>query len=216
MSSSDPSPAQGVSDRHPILWNGIVFGVLSGALLAADALCKIVWGLDAAWLALGPFVALAWLAAAYRASRWAVGAGVGARTGLVAALLGAAIGATADQILARQFFDRWIVHIIAVCQPAPLYTSGICPYGADPSRQGVLDSELQFTVIGLILLPLLGLLLGLIAGFVGAGRGVRTAGRDDATPGQKPFRRPLSIGLRQLPGPDLVDSGLLPPDTPRP
>jgi hypothetical protein len=198
MIAERPGAVDRTGSGHPILWNGLLFGVISGIVLAANAYYKIVQGQDAAVIAFGALTGVAWLAAGYRASTWAINVRTGALAGLCAALIGAAIGAAVDQALAHEYISQWVAHLVAACPrvtgAATGYAAGYadnCPFGVAPDAQTVLGTELQNTITGLVTLPLVGLLLGFVSGFVGTGRGVRTMVGDEYDFGRKTVDVPL-------------------------
>lgn len=151
-SATSPEPApERTSPHHPLLWNGVVSGVISGALVVAAAVYRLQRGDNWAPLAFMPFIGVAWVAAAYRTARWTISARVGALAGLLAAFVATAAGAAANVLL----------------------------HATTPD-----------IVIGLVVPPLMGLLLGYVAGFVGMGRGARDLGDIDPLT-QKTIDRPV-------------------------
>jgi hypothetical protein len=222
MTAATPTPPdtpRTVGGR-PILWNAFIFGVVSGALLAASAAYKIVGDDNGAWLAFAPLVVFAWLAAGYRASKWAVSVRTGVLAGLFAALLGASIGAAVDQVLAHQYVAQWTSYINTHCQEWVTYQGFVvnsgCTNGHTLSQQAVLDHELQSTIQGLVVQALFGLLLGWLGGLVGMGRGLRKALAGEYMPGQKIVETPVIPSSRSiLSRPDTPSLSLGPgPDAP--
>jgi hypothetical protein len=162
------------SAGHPIIWNGLILGVLSGAFLSATAYYKIVAGEDSAVIAFAPLVGVAWIVAGFRASKRAASTKSGVAAGLLAGVVGAAIGAAVDQALAHQFINQWVTHLNAGCDPENGYFSCI----VDAPTQ--LAREAQATIWGLVALPIVGLVFGLLGGIVGPGSALRAlAYKDD-------------------------------------
>ena len=192
----NPAPSAEPVERpigHPIIWNGLILGVLSGAFLSATAYYKIVAGEESAVIAFAPLVAVAWIVAGFRASKRAISTKSGVAAGLLAGVVGAAIGAAVDQVLAHQFINQWVTQLNAGCDKA---SAGYFSCVVDAPTQ--LAREWQATVWGLVALPIVGLICGLIAGFVGSVRGARDIVGDEYEDGTVTVHPPLISGHRTL------------------
>ena len=170
---------------HPILWNTLIFGVVSGTLLASIAYYRFVSGDESGLAILIPAVAAAWLVAGFRAAKRAATIRAGALAGLFAGMLGAGIGAVVEQVLAHQYLATWYQRVAAQQ----------CTQDSSPSAcvdaPTLLAYETQVTIILLIALPLVALALGLIAGLVGSTSGSHDLVGDEYVGGTVMVDRPI-------------------------
>jgi hypothetical protein len=162
MSASDDAGSATAGPRImwlPILYTAI-FGVVSGTALTAIAYYRIVLDDNGAVIVFAAVAILAWLVAGFLAARAAWRALPGALTGLFAGILGVVIGFFAHQALMQQYGDAWyerVAHCVTgsgttVCIDKPTF----------------LANEASLTAVTLIFWPIVALILGLIAGYVGA------------------------------------------------
>jgi hypothetical protein len=185
MIPSNPPEVAPRRRSHPIVWNALIFGIVSGALLSAIAYYKIVAGDDGAVIAFAPLVAVAWVVAGFRASKRAVSTKSGAAAGLLAGVVGAAVGAAVDQALTHQFINQWVAHLNAPCDVGNVgYFSCIVDVPTQLAR------EWQATVWGLVALPIVGLLLGFLGGIAGPGSALRALAYEEDEPDLDKYGRP--------------------------
>ncbi len=180
-----PSNSDAPSTGRAITGNALLFGLLSGGFLAATAYYKIVIGDDSAVIVFGPLVAFSWIVAGFFSSRRALSTGSGALTGLLAAIIGVAIGAAVDQWLAHAFITQWVTRLNGPCS-APDGHPYLC---VDAATQ--LARETQATVQGAIILPVVGLLCGFLGGLIGPGNGIRSSASEEGIPTLDEDGRPL-------------------------
>lgn len=105
-------------DRHPVVWYGIVYGVIAGIVVAAAGAGKVIQGDEALAVAGAGVAAVCYLLA----GAFAAGRGYSARAGLEAGLLAgpitAAIGVPVDLICTRVFMSAYLPHM-EVMQSSP-------------------------------------------------------------------------------------------------
>jgi hypothetical protein len=186
MGTSDGVEVATVGRRRawPSILYTLIFGILSGAALTAIAYYRIATSDDGAALVFGAVALLSWLAAGFLAARSAESTPAGALTGLVSGLLGTAIGFVSHQLILQQYGDAWYQRASQAC--AQLY-----PLGGCVDKPAFLANEASLTIVTLIVWPVAALILGLIAGYVGATSASRRAIGDEYEGGTITLSPPL-------------------------
>lgn len=109
---------QALRARHPVVWYGIVYGVISGVVVAAAGAGKVIQGDEALAVAGAGVAAVCYLLA----GAFAAGRGYSARAGLEAGLLAgpitAVIGVPVDLICTRVFMSAYLPHM-EIMQSSP-------------------------------------------------------------------------------------------------
>ena len=191
MIPSNPPEVAPQRRGHPILWNALIFGVVSGALLASIAYYRIVSGDESGLAILIPAAAAVWLVAGFRAAKRAATIRAGALAGLLAGMLGAGIGAVVEQSLAHQYLATWYQRVAQQCAQDPSPSACV-------DAPALLARETQVTIVLLVALPLAAIALGFIAGFVGSTSGSRDLVGDEYLGGTVTVDRPIIPAHRTL------------------
>jgi hypothetical protein len=143
-----------------VLWNTLLFGILSGAALSAIAYYRIVADDNGAVIVFGAVAILSWIAAGFLAARATMRTLAGALAGFFSGVLGALLGLIAHQSILQQSGDAWY-QLVSHCVQAN-------PQEVCIDKPTFLSNEASLTTVLVIVWPLVALILGLIAGFVGS------------------------------------------------
>lgn len=162
-----PGEVQRVRYWPTVAVSSVMFGVISGGLLAAiDAYHLLLYN-DATVLAFGPIIAGVWFISGFVPGHRTASVTAGTLAALIAAVSGVLLAVAVDQWLIHATIRQWLAHLNASLPPTAAYVTPDEAYGAE--LQGMLES--------LVILPPLGTLLGAFGSFLSIGNSLRRRGR---------------------------------------
>lgn len=175
MSAAQPGD-RALRERHPVVWYGVVFGVLAGIVLAGAGAGKVTLGQEML-VAVGAFAAgiCYALAGGFAAGR-SFSVRDGLKAGLLAGVISALISVPVDLICAQVFMSTYLPHMQALRQQFE-------PPGYVMTPAMVFGYEVEGVSFGAIGAVVFGGALGWAGGYFGSSMRQRWALAEKPAPG---------------------------------
>lgn len=191
MDAAQPGD-RALRERHPVVWYGVVFGVVAGIALAAAGAGKVTLGQELL-VAAGAFVAgfCYALAGGLTAGR-SFSARDGLKAGLLAGAISALISVPVDLICTQVFMSTYLPHMQALRQQFE-------PPGYVMTPAMVFGYEVEGVSFGTIGAIVFGGALGWAGGYFGSSMRQRWALAEKPAPGATPLAGSTAVNEAEAP-----------------
>ena len=149
---------------HVRLWPtvvvcGVLFGVISGGILAATDAYHLLLYDDTAMFFVWPLMVGVWFLAGFVPGRRTTSEFAGAAAAVIAVVLGVLLAVAFDQWLIHATITQWLAHLDANLPPTAANVTADQAYGA----------ELNGMVVSVIVLPPIGAMIGAFGSLLSVG-----------------------------------------------